>query len=44
MGLRKDPCWLWIVDLLPNKVASRVNTITRFRLDEEAWCFGMEPF
>ncbi|KAE8801418.1 hypothetical protein D1007_22939 [Hordeum vulgare] len=44
MGLRKDPYQLSTMDLLPNKVAARVNAITRFRQDVEAWWFNMEPF
>ncbi|KAE8786026.1 hypothetical protein D1007_40208 [Hordeum vulgare] len=44
MGMYKDPCRLSNVELLPNKVATSVNTITRFWLDMEAWWFGMEPF
>lgn len=44
MSHHKDPCLLSTVELPPSKVAARVNAITSFWLDEEAWRFGMEPF
>ncbi|KAE8789728.1 hypothetical protein D1007_36030 [Hordeum vulgare] len=44
MSGRKDPCWLSKVELPPRKGAARVNNITSFRLDEEDWKFGIEPF
>ncbi|KAE8769262.1 40S ribosomal protein S5-1 [Hordeum vulgare] len=40
----KDPCQVSMVELPWHKVASRVNGITNFQLDEEEWRFGVEPF
>ncbi|KAE8812254.1 hypothetical protein D1007_10601 [Hordeum vulgare] len=44
MSLCMDPCRLSTMELRPNKISVRVNAINRFRLDERAWWFGMEPF
>ncbi|KAE8812017.1 hypothetical protein D1007_11033 [Hordeum vulgare] len=43
MDLRKDPCWLSIVELASGKIAARLNAITQFKLDMDGWWFRMEP-
>ncbi|KAE8790967.1 hypothetical protein D1007_34614 [Hordeum vulgare] len=44
MSNAKDLFRLSTVELSLHKVAARVNRITNFQLDEEAWRFCMVPF
>ncbi|KAE8794944.1 hypothetical protein D1007_30135 [Hordeum vulgare] len=44
MGGPKDLCRLSTMELPLHKVATWVNRITNFLVDEEEWSFGMEPF